>query len=238
MINLKIRSQPDDSTCGPTCLHAVYRYYNDDITLQEVIDGVKKNINGGTLAPLLGLHALQRGYDCTIHPYNIYIFDPSWFYPEAISSEELIAKLELQHPMLEDKPLIECSLAHIAYLKNGGKIAMVDMNSDLIDGYIKEQVPILTGVSATWLYQCQREIESSSGEMLYDDVKGYPTGHFVVLHGFDKKNRSVIVADPLKQNPAYEDKYYRIPMNHLVTSMMLGVLTNDANILVIRQKKI
>ena len=26
---LDIRPQPDQTTCGPTCLHAVYRYFND-----------------------------------------------------------------------------------------------------------------------------------------------------------------------------------------------------------------
>ena len=30
---LDMPGQPDDSTCGPTCLHAVYRYHGDDVPL-------------------------------------------------------------------------------------------------------------------------------------------------------------------------------------------------------------
>ena len=28
-LDLDILAQPDDETCGPTCLHAVYRYFGE-----------------------------------------------------------------------------------------------------------------------------------------------------------------------------------------------------------------
>ena len=31
--DLEIQAQPDDLTCGPTCLHAVYRYFGDDVSI-------------------------------------------------------------------------------------------------------------------------------------------------------------------------------------------------------------
>ena len=34
--------QPDDTTCGPTCLHAVYRYWDERVTLDEVIASVPR----------------------------------------------------------------------------------------------------------------------------------------------------------------------------------------------------
>ena len=58
---LKILTQPDDSTCGPTSLHAVYQYFDDDISLDQVIAEVSFLQEGGTLAVMLGCHALQ-GY--------------------------------------------------------------------------------------------------------------------------------------------------------------------------------
>ena len=61
-LHLEISGQPDDTTCGPTCLHAVYRYYGDAIPLRQVIAEVKSLSGGGTLAVLLGNHALSRGY--------------------------------------------------------------------------------------------------------------------------------------------------------------------------------
>lgn len=236
MIDISIRNQPDDSTCGPTSLHAVYQYYKDDIRLSQVIAEVERVTNGGTLAPLLGIHALQRGYQCVIHPYNIYIFDPSWFFGEKLKSRQLIEKLEMQHELLESERYRECSQAYISFLKHGGKIDMVDMNTRLLNNYFSKKIPVLTGVSATYLYRCKREYEDANGRLVYDDIKGLPSGHFVVLCGHEEESRSVVIADPLKSNPAYEDNYYRVPMSHLISAMMLGVLTNDANILVIKPK--
>jgi hypothetical protein len=32
---LDINTQPDGTTCGPTCLHAIYRYFDDAIPLNR-----------------------------------------------------------------------------------------------------------------------------------------------------------------------------------------------------------
>lgn len=61
-LHLEILPQPDDTTCGPTCLHAVYSYFGDALDLSTVIGEVQTLEEGGTLAVLLGLHALRRGY--------------------------------------------------------------------------------------------------------------------------------------------------------------------------------
>jgi len=39
---LDINAQPDGTTCGPTCLHAIYRYFDDAIPLNRVISEVKQ----------------------------------------------------------------------------------------------------------------------------------------------------------------------------------------------------
>src|SRR6185369_13364802 len=72
-LRLEILPQPDDITCGPTCLHAVYRYFGDVIGLDQVIEEVPQLETGGTLAVLLGCHALRRGYDATIYTYNLQV---------------------------------------------------------------------------------------------------------------------------------------------------------------------
>ena len=36
-LQFDILPQPDDCTCGPTCLHAVYRYFGDEIPLTQVV---------------------------------------------------------------------------------------------------------------------------------------------------------------------------------------------------------
>ena len=90
---LKILTQPDDSTCGPTSLHAVYQYYQDKISLDEVIEEVSFLEEGGTLAVLLACHALKRGYKAKIYSYNLHVFDPTWF---KASNEKIIKNLQEQ----------------------------------------------------------------------------------------------------------------------------------------------
>ena len=56
-----ILPQPTITTCGPTCLHSIYRYFNDSISLKQVISEVSMLEEGGTLAVFLANHALKRG---------------------------------------------------------------------------------------------------------------------------------------------------------------------------------
>jgi hypothetical protein len=55
-----IERQPDDTTCGPTRLHAGYAYFGDSIPLPEVIAGVHALEGGGTPSLSLAAHALRR----------------------------------------------------------------------------------------------------------------------------------------------------------------------------------
>ena len=40
VLPIKIAAQPDDTTCGPTSLHAIYDFYQDSITLKKVIKDI------------------------------------------------------------------------------------------------------------------------------------------------------------------------------------------------------
>ena len=37
---VEILPQPDETTCGPTCLHAVFRYFGEDEPLERIIERV------------------------------------------------------------------------------------------------------------------------------------------------------------------------------------------------------
>ena len=73
------RPRRPDSTCGQTCLHAVYHFFDDPIALERVVAEVEPLEAGGTLAANLARHALRRGYAATIYTYNLRVFDPTWF---------------------------------------------------------------------------------------------------------------------------------------------------------------
>jgi len=64
-------------------------------------------------------------------------------------------------------------------------------------------------------------------------VRGFPTGHFVVLHGYDAGTDSVLVADPYHGNPLSDGHTYRVGIVRLLGAIMLGVLSYDGNLLVI-----
>jgi hypothetical protein len=221
--------QPDDTTCGPTCLHSVYEYYGDSISLQEVITEVKCVKGGGTLAVLLGNHALGRGYKATIYTYNLHVFDPTWFQDQGSLAE----KLKAQAAVKKEERLFFATQGYLDFLEKGGRLLFEDLTIGLIRHFLKKSVPILTGLSSTYLYRAARENPHTN---LDDDIAGIPTGHFVVLCGYDKMKREVLVADPYKTNPVSNDHYYMVSIARLLGAVLLGILTHDANLLIIEPK--
>jgi hypothetical protein len=230
-LNFDIKAQPDDITCGPTCLHALYQYYNDEIALKNVISEVKSLKSGGTLAVMLGNHALKRGYKASIYTYNLNVFDPSWF---ELSSPKMVQNLKKQmRYKFKSKRLQVASKAYIKFLEGGGKILQTELDEKLIKKYLKQSVPILTGLSATYLYGTQREIPVNNK---FDSIRGEPVGHFVIINGFDENTNTVYLADPMNPNPL-KSQYYSVTFDRLINSIMLGIVTYDANLLVIEPKK-
>jgi hypothetical protein len=225
-MTIRILPQPDDTTCGPTCLHAVYRYYGDDVTLDDVIAQVTPLPSGGTLAVNLAVHALARGYRAALYTYNLQMFDPTWWTPGA---EPLPALLAAQRAAKPDPKLHLATDAYAEFLAAGGHVHYRELSPELLAELLADDGPVLTGLSATYLYGCARERGAD-----YDAVGGQPTGHFVVLQTYDADDRSVFVADPLGDNPRYESHHYRVGVDRLLGAILLGVVTYDANLLILR----
>jgi len=230
-LDFDIKAQPDEITCGPTCLHALYQYYRDTISLKDVIKEVKSLKTGGTLAVMLGNHALQRGYGAHLYTFNLTIFDPTWF---SLSPLKMAQNLKKQmRYKFRSKRLQVASKAYIKFLEAGGKIFQKELDEDLIKKYLKQSIPILTGLSATYLYGTPREIPVTNK---FDSIRGEPVGHFVIVNGFDEATNKVYLADPLNPNPL-KSHYYSVAFDRLIHSIMLGIVTYDANILIIEPKK-
>ncbi len=230
-LDFDIKAQPDEVTCGPTCLHAIYHYFHDPVELKEVIQEVKSLKTGGTLGVMLGNHALHRGYKAHIYTYNLNVFDPTWF---KYSSAKIIANLKRQiRYKHKSKKLIVASKAYIKFLEAGGKVFQKELNADLIKTYLKQSKPILTGLSATYLYGTMRETAINNK---YDSIRGEPVGHFVIINGFDEESNTVYLADPMNPNPL-KSQYYSVNFDRLINSIMLGIVTYDANILILEPNK-
>lgn len=224
---LEMLPQPDDTTCGPTALHAVYRYYGDPVGIGDVIAEVPMLADGGTLAVMLGCHALSRGFAATLFTYNLQMFDPTWFAPDV----DLADRLRRQADAKPIPKLQAASAAYLEYLRLGGVIRFEELSGGLLRRFLARGRPILTGLSATYLYAKSREVGATNET---DDVRGEPVGHFVVLSGYDKHGGTISVADPYKTNPHADSHYYQIGIDRVLGAILLGVLTYDGNLLVVR----
>ncbi len=229
--NFDIQRQPDDQTCGPTCLHAVYRYFGDHLPLARLVDEIPMlEEGGGTLECMLGVHALRRGYRATLHTFNLRVFDPTWFTEQASVEDKLEAQVAARkHPKIR-----LASRGYLDFLALGGRIRFGDLTSSTLRAPLRRQLPILTGLSATYLHRSMRELPDSNVD---DDLRGDPVGHFVVLCGYSRAQRSVLVADPLEHPGNVDSAKYSVPIARVVGAIFLGVLTYDASCLVIEPRR-
>jgi hypothetical protein len=242
-LEIEIQSQPNDSSCGPTCLAAVYRYWNDKVDLPQLISEVGQLGSGGTLAVQLGCHALRRGYDAVITTYNLQVFDPTWFPTEgglginATLSGKLRQQLAIKasRPDVDHRRLQLATDCYLRFLLLGGRIQMRLLDERLIIDTLSRGVPILCGLSATYLYQERRERwqprDQEGRTSVTDDIGGDPAGHFVVLHGYDPQSGQVQIADPLHPNPIAPTSKYVAPLARFTSAILLGIVTYDANLL-------
>jgi len=228
-LRLSIVPQPNHTTCGQTCLHAVYRYFGDDLPLESIVQEVSLLETGGTLAVFLACHALKRGYDATIYTYNLQMFDPTWFDE---SRRDIPRRLREQLAVKDDPKIRVASEAYLDFFRLGGTVRFEDLKPALVRRYLAKGRPILTGLSATYLYRCARERSDDE----YDSIRGEPAGHFVVLCGYDRRRRRVLVADPLRDNPLTQTQHYTIGIERVIGAVLLGIVTYDANLLIVEPK--
>jgi hypothetical protein len=225
-------AQPDETTCGPTCLHAVFRYWADDEPLEAVVERAWRLEHGGTFAVFLACDALRKGYSATIYTYNITVFDPTWFDGKV----DLAERLERQRSLKKDDPRMhDATEGYLEFLRLGGELRFVDLNAELIHGILRRRLPIITGLSATYLYRAAREY---GAESIHDDVAGYPAGHFVVLAGFNEQRASLLVVDPYEPTPYGPSHAYWVSADRVIASILLGIVTHDANLLVVHPRKL
>ena len=218
--------QPDETTCGPTCLHAVYRYWGENEALGEVIARTFRMEQGGTFAVFLACDALRKGYAATIYTYNLLVFDPTWFHPGV----DIAERLRNQTEQKTDARLQQVTPGYIEFLSLGGRLRFVDLSPKLIDRILRRRMPILTGLSSTYLYHAAREYGPADEK---DDIRGFPTGHFVLIAGYDAARRCVLIVDPYGTHPYGASHEYWISIDRAVGAVLLGIVTHDANLLVV-----
>jgi hypothetical protein len=228
---LSILPQPDETTCGPTCLHAVFRYWGEDEPLAGIIARSHRfERGGGTLAVFLACDALRKGYGATIYTYNITMFDPTWFQ----RGVDLTERLEAQRRVKPEPRLQIATAGYLEFLRLGGELCFAELGVALVHGLLRRRLPIITGLSSTYLYGAARETEDG----VTDDIAGTPAGHFVVLSGFNTARSTFLVADPYQATPYEPPHGYWIGADRVIGSILLGIVTHDANLLVAHPRSV
>ena len=219
--------QPDETTCGPTCLHAVYTYWGEKVSLADIIARNYRMEHGGTYAVYLACDALRHGYKATIYTYNLLVFDPTWFRRDVDIPEKLTRQLEFK---MERRRFEQVTPGYLEFLELGGRLRFMDLSPTLIHRILRRRFPIVTGLSSTYLYHASREYGPDD---VKDDVRGTPSGHFVVIAGYDAERRRVLIVDPYQPHPYGSSHEYWISIDRAVGAVLLGIVTHDANLLII-----
>jgi len=225
-LDVTIQRQPDETTCGPTCLDAVYQFYDDPVSLPQVNREIRRLEHVGTIAPCLGQRALKRGFEVTLYTWDLNIFDPSWF---SLDRNAFREKLLAHAKAKAHRRVATASRAYAEFIELGGTVRFRDLTAPLLRGLIRRKVPVIAGLSSTYLHRSPREYGPRD---IADDLRGEPAGHFVVLSGYRRRDRLVRVSDPYYHNAARKPHEW-ININRLICAVLLGTLTFDANLLVI-----
>ena len=163
---------------------------------------------------------------------------PEQLYARAAAEETAFKSLPFEERAPGDYPRVVDLYRQVteaspdASLGDRARMRMADLTPGLLRRPLKRRIPVLTGLSATFLYREKRELDDGTE----DDVRGEPVGHFVVLTGYDTVRRRVHVADP-QPNPTAPTGTYPVDIDRVVASILLGVLTYDANLLVLEPKR-
>lgn len=228
--------QPDDTSCGPTCLAQVLRFFGDRRPPAELRRRLRRNPDGGTLAVHLGRLALELGHHARLHPLGVRVFDPTWW---ALDQATLRDRLARRAAGLADPEGRELAAAWLDYVDAGGHLAFHEPSPALLVRILDRGHPIICGLSATWLYRESRTIPETNVE---DDVLGWPQGHFVTVVGHTGGGKHFHIVDPSPDAPVatggaptassgQAPGRYPLPADRLIHAILLGDITHDAVLL-------
>lgn len=225
---MPVLTQPDDVSCGPTCLTQVLTHHGEARGFPEIEAHVERNPDGGTIGVHLGRAALELGYRAMLYSCNLRVLDPSW---AGLSPEALRGKLSARADVVRDARLAHVARAYVDFLHRGGEVLFDDFDRSLLVRLLDERQPIIAGLSATYLYGTPREDPMTN---LPDDIGGEPAGHFVVIDGYRDGGAHFEVLDPYPHNPIASTPRYLVGARRLLNAILLGDVTYDGVLVVVR----
>ena len=177
----------------------------------------------------MACHALARGYKATIYTYNVNVFDPTWFLP---GFDSLAERLDAQRRASDSARVRMACSEYLDFLRLGGKLRMEDLTSELIRRFLKNSTPILTGLSATYLYHAKREF---GRDAIPDDVRG-PRRAFRCAVRLRPDEANGDGGRSSAPNPFANEQTYAVEIDRVKNAILLGIVTHDANLLIIEPR--
>ncbi len=170
--------------------------------------------------------------DATIYVTDTKIFDPSWFMePRA----DLIQKLRRQQNFFRKKADAEhlaVSNKFIRFLRLGGRLEFNRISPSLIAQLLAEYGRIIADIDSTYFGNEMRYYTNHQDQLIQDDLRGGPVGHFVALVSADLDKMEITIADPENKNQHSDSRVYTVDLQHLINALML----ERGNLLVVRPK--
>ncbi len=157
------------------------------------------------------------------------MFDPTW---RELEKPALLDKLAQRKAVVRSDRLRRAITGYMDFLELGGAVRFAELTQRTLAKIIARRRPIITGLNATHLYRTPREL----GEE-YDDIRGDPVGHFVVLSGYYPKSGRFLVRDPSTHIPFSRSGSYLVRPERLIAAILLGDITYDAVLLVVSPGK-
>jgi hypothetical protein len=205
-------------------LAGVYEYWGHEADLEAITSRmVEVEPGGGTLAVTLACDAIRNSLSAVVYTCNMGVFDPTWFRTGDSGVEQ---SLREQLATKGGERLRQQTEAYLEYLRLGGELVFADLNQELVRECLCRGLPIIAGISSTYLNLEERTTTDGQD----DDVRGEPAGHFVVLAGY--RDSAILIADP--GGTEAKSRQYWCDSERVIAAVLLGVITHDANLLVLQ----
>ena len=211
----------------------MYRYWGDQEPLQTIIARMYRLEQGGTFAVFLGCDALRKGYGAAIYTYNVTVFDPTWF----TRNVDIAERLTKQREVKSDERLQVATSGYLQFLQLGGRLRFADLSQVLVRALLRFR--LLQRSAALHLSVRVLNPDGSSSSPGISDMgqSGHGTQDYAMAGSFSRARRHVLVVDPYQPNPYGEAHEYWISIDRVVTAILLGIVTHDANLLVVYPRR-
>ena len=145
-------------------------YWGDDEPLATVIERMWRLEQGGTFAVFLGCDALAQG----LSRAHLHV------QPLRVRSDVVHAAARRHRRAARSRSARRRATrgqhatdGYLEFLERGGRLRFADLSQHLIRGILRCRLPIITGLSSTYLYRSAREFGRTDTP---DDVRGIRSG--------------------------------------------------------------